>query len=54
MKKYFVELIKTMQYHVEAESMDEAEKMAIEMNSDKEAEIQWALNPYEEITVEEE
>ena len=53
MKKYIVELIKTAQYIVEAEDEYEAEKFAIELDSDKEAEIAWALMPYDEINIEE-
>jgi hypothetical protein len=53
-KKFFVELVKTVQYHVEAEDMDEAENIAIELDGDKDAEVRWATDPYEEIRVEEE
>ena len=52
--KYFVELIKVKQYHIEAENMDKAENIALDMDADKDAEIQWVLQPYEEIRVEEE
>jgi hypothetical protein len=48
-----VELVKTIQYHVEAEDSYEAENMAIELDSCKEAEIKWATDPYDEIRVEE-
>ena len=53
MKKYVVELIKIAQYIVEAEDEYEAEKFAIELDSDKEAEVAWALMPYDEINIEE-
>lgn len=53
-KKFFVELVKTIQYHVEAENMDEAEQLALDMDADKDAEVRWATDPYEEIRVEEE
>lgn len=53
MKKYIVELVKTAQYKIEAEDEYEAEKIAIELDSDKEAEVAWALMPYDEISIEE-
>lgn len=53
-KKYVVELIKIVQYHVEANDMDEAENMALEMDADKSADLDWILLPYDEIHVEEE
>ena len=52
-KKFMVELIKTTQYIVEADDYDEAENIAIDLDSSKEAEIAWATKPYEEIRVEE-
>ena len=51
-RTYMVELVKTIQYHVEAEDAYEAEKMAIELDCCKEAEIQWATNSYDEVRVE--
>lgn len=51
-KLFFVELVKTVQYHIEAENYDEAENMAIEMDNNKNAELLWASKPYEEIRVE--
>lgn len=53
-KRFVVELVKTIRYHVEAENMDEAEQLVLDMDTDKDAEIKWATNPYEEIHVEEE
>lgn len=53
-KKYFVEFTKTIQYHVEAEDMDKAEQMALDIDADKDADIRWVLEPYERIIVEEE
>jgi hypothetical protein len=51
-EKYFVEFQKVIQYHVEADSPEEAEQLAREMDADKDAQILWATNPYEEIIVE--
>lgn len=53
-KKFLVELIKVKQYHVEAKDMDEAEQLAFDMDADKDAEIKWVTDPYEEIRTEEE
>ena len=53
-KKFMVELIKVKRYHVEAEGMDEAEQLALDMDADKDAEIKWVTDPYEEFRVEEE
>lgn len=53
MKKYNVKLIKIAQYIIEAENEYEAEKLAIELDSDKEAEVAWALMSYDEIKIEE-
>ena len=52
-KKFFVELVKTVQYHVEAEDMDEAENIALKMDADKSADLNWTLLPYNEIYIEE-
>ena len=52
-KKFMVELVKTVQYIVEADDYDEAENIAIDLDSSKEAEIAWATKPYEEIRIEE-
>lgn len=51
-KKFMVEFVKTTQYIVEADGYDEAENIAIELDSSKEAEVAWAMKPYEEIRVE--
>lgn len=53
-QEYFVEFQKTVQYHVTASSPEEAEEIAIELDSSKEAEEQWATLPYENIIVERE
>lgn len=53
-QEYFVEFQKTVQYHVIASSPEEAEEIAIELDSSKEAEEQWATLPYENIIVEQE
>lgn len=53
-KRYFVNFIKVIQYQVEAENMDEAEQIAIEMDSDKSADLDWITSPYDEIQIEEE
>lgn len=53
-KRFVVELVKTIRYHVEAENMDEAEQLAFDMDIDKDAEIKWVTTPYKEIHVEEE
>lgn len=53
-KRFVVEFIKIQQYHIEAEDMDEAENIALELDESKEAEIEWATKPYEKIRVEEE
>ena len=50
-KRFVVELTKTINYEVEAETIDEAEEIVADIESDKEAEIQWAIVPYTEITI---
>ena len=51
-KKFMVEFVKTVQYIVEAEDYDEAEDIAIELEMDKSADIEWATKPYDEIRIE--
>lgn len=53
-QEYFVEFQKTIRYHVTASSPEKAEEIAIELDSSKEAEEQWATLPYENIIVEHE
>ena len=51
-KRFIVEFVKTVQYVVETEDYDDAENIAIELDMDKSADIEWATKPYEEIHVE--
>jgi cytochrome c oxidase assembly protein Cox11 len=51
-RKYAVEFKKVHIYYVEAENMDEAEDIALEMDADKENELSWAIDPVDEIYVE--
>ena len=50
--KYSVRFKKVHIYHVEAENMDEAENIALEMDADKENELSWVIDPIDEIYVE--
>ena len=50
--KYDEELKKDNIYYVEAENMDEAEDIALEIDADKENELSWVIDPVDEIYVE--
>lgn len=52
MNEYIVELVKTKQFKVKAKSLDEAENMAILLDSSKEEDIAWVNKHYDEIMVE--
>jgi uncharacterized protein YmfQ (DUF2313 family) len=52
--EYFVLFTKRVGYTIEADSPEKAEQLALDMDTDKEAEIRWATMPYSEIEIEEE
>lgn len=53
MKEYEVKFIKVHTYRVKANSMEEAENKAFEIDSDKENDIAWVIDPVDEIETEE-
>jgi hypothetical protein len=53
MKEYKVRFIKVHTYRVKANSMEEAENKAFEIDSDKENDIAWVIDPVDEIEIEE-
>lgn len=52
-KKFKVTFTKIHIYEVEAETTDEAEEIAFELDADKDEDIAWILEPVDEIKVEE-
>ena len=52
-KKYAVEFIKRHTYYVEAEDANEAEKIACDLDEDKDNDIGWVIDPCDEIIIEE-
>ena len=53
MKEYEVTFIKIHRYRIKANSIEEAENKAIEVDSDKENDIAWVIDPIDEIEIEE-
>lgn len=53
MKEYDVKFIKIHRYRIKANSMEEAENKALEIDSDKENDIAWVIDPIDEIEIEE-
>ena len=53
MKEYEVTFIKIHRYRIKANSIEEAENKAIEVDSDKENDIAWVTDPVDEIEIEE-
>ena len=53
MKEYEVQFIKIHRYRIKANSMDEAEEKAFVLDSDKENDIAWIIDPVDKINVEE-
>lgn len=53
MKEYEVTFIKIHRYRIKANSIEEAENKAIEVDSDKENDIAWVIDPVDEIEIEE-
>lgn len=53
MKEYDVKFIKIHRYRIKANSIEEAEDKAIEVDSDKENDIAWVTDPVDEIEIEE-
>ena len=53
MKKYKIILTKRHEYIVEANGIDSAIDMAMDMDEDKSIDIQWVTDPIDEITAEE-
>ena len=53
MKEYDVKFIKIHRYRVKANSTEEAEDKALEIDSDKENDIAWVIDPVDEIEIEE-
>ena len=53
MKEYEVTFIKIHRYRIKANSREEAENKAIEVDSDKENDIAWVTDPVDEIEIEE-
>ena len=53
MKEYDVKFIKIHIYIIKANSMEEAEDKAFEVDSDKENDIAWVIDPVDEIKIEE-
>ena len=53
MKEQNVKFIKIHRYRVKANSIEEAENKALEIDSDKENDIAWVIDPIDEIEIEE-
>ena len=53
MKEYEVTFIKIHRYRIKANSREEAENNAIEVDSDKENDIAWIIDPVDKIETEE-
>ena len=53
MKEYEVTFIKIHRYRIKANSYEEAEDKALEIDSDKENDIAWVIDPIDEIEIEE-
>lgn len=53
MKEYKVKFIKVHTYRIKANSMEEAENKAFKIDSDKENDIAWVIDPVDEIETEE-
>lgn len=53
MKEYDVRFIKIHRYRIKANSIEEAENKAFEIDSDKENDITWVIDPVNEIKIEE-
>lgn len=53
MKEYDVKFIKIHIYRIKANSIEEAEDKALEIDSDKENDIAWVIDPIDEIEIEE-
>ena len=53
MKEYEVTFIKIHRYRIKANSIEEAEDKALEIDSDKENDIAWVIDPIDEIEIEE-
>lgn len=53
MKKFKVIFTKVHTYEVEANDMDEATELALELDADKDEDIAWLLEPADTIEVEE-
>ena len=52
-KKFKVTFIKAYLYEIEAETKDEAIKIAYDLDADKDEDIAWILEPVDKIEVEE-
>ena len=53
MKEYDVKFIKIHRYRIKANSIEEAENKAFEVDSDKENDVAWVIDPVDEIEIEE-
>lgn len=53
MKEYDVRFIKIHRYRIKANSIEEAENKAFEIDFDKENDIAWVIDPVDEIEIEE-
>ena len=52
-KKFKVTFIKVHDYEIEAETKDEAIKIAYDLDADKDEDIAWILEPIDKISVKE-
>lgn len=53
MKECDVKFIKIHRYRIKANSIEEAKDKALEIDSDKENDIAWVIDPIDEIEIEE-